>query len=96
MLIKCKMYVRKFKKDVLDEEIQDLIDSAKADLKLSGVINQDETDPLIIRAITCYCKANFGYENKEAERFDKSYEMLKQHLSLCEEYTKPKVVSDNG
>lgn len=71
----------------LDEEIQDLINAAKADLKLSG-ITKDETDPLIIRAITIYCKAHFGYEEPaQAELFMKSYQALKTHLALSQEYT---------
>ena len=49
----------------LDEEITDLIEAAKADLILSGVHkdNVEDDDPLIKRAITVYCKANFGYED---------------------------------
>ena len=45
--------------DDLDTEINDLIDSAKADLILSGV-NQSkikDDDPLIKRAVILYCKA---------------------------------------
>lgn len=76
--------------DDLDVEIKDLIDSAKADLILSGV-NKDkviDTDPLIKRAVTVYCKANFGYEDpKHAERFQESYISLKHHLTLSAEYT---------
>lgn len=74
----------------LDTEIQDLIDSAKADLILSGVHKDKakETDPLIKRAITVYCKANFGYEDpKLSERFQESYISLKHHLTLSAEYT---------
>jgi uncharacterized phage protein (predicted DNA packaging) len=70
----------------LDEEIQGLIDAAKRDLAISGVDIIDETDPLIRRAIITYCKANFGYDNPEAERFQQSYDMLKQHLSLSYDY----------
>ncbi len=74
----------------LDNEILDLIESAKADLILSGV-NKDkviDTDPLIKRAITVYCKANFGYEDpKLSERFQESYISLKHHLTLSAEYT---------
>lgn len=71
----------------LDEEIQDLIEAAQADLRLSG-ITKDETDPLIIRAITIYCKAHFGYEEPaQAELFMKSYQALKTHLALSQEYT---------
>jgi len=45
-----------------DDEVQDLIEAAKADLKLSGVdpAKLDESDPLIKRAIVTYCKAHFG------------------------------------
>lgn len=48
--------------DDLDEEIQDSIDAAKADLKLSGILESKivETDPLIIRAIKTFCKCEFS------------------------------------
>lgn len=74
----------------LDNEILDLIESAKADLILSGVNKEKivDTDPLIKRAITVYCKANFGYEDpKLSERFQESYISLKHHLTLSSEYT---------
>ena len=74
----------------LDTEIQDLIDSAKADLILSGVNKGKviDTDPLIKRAIIVYCKANFGYDDVNmAERFQQSYTSLKTHLTLSAEYT---------
>ncbi|TCO69506.1 head-tail connector protein [Marinisporobacter balticus] len=73
----------------LDEEIQDLIDAAKADLKLSGVLESKiiDTDPLIIRAVTVYCKANYSTDGKEAERFQESYEMIKTHMTLSCDYT---------
>lgn len=74
----------------LDTEILDLIESAKADLILSGVHKDKvvDTDPLIKRAIIVYCKANFGYdEPKIAERFEQSYISLKHHLTLSIEYT---------
>jgi len=73
--------------DDFNMEIIHLIDSAKSDLKLSGVVNVDDDDPLIKRAIITYCKANFGWDNPEAERFAKSYDMLKAHLALSQEYT---------
>ncbi|MBC8588090.1 head-tail connector protein [Paratissierella segnis] len=74
----------------LNNEILDLIGSAKADLILSGV-NKDkviDTDPLIKRAVILYCKANFGYDDvKLSERFEQSYISLKHHLTLSTEYT---------
>ena len=73
----------------LDIEVQDLIDAAKADLQLSGVHADKsvDTDPLIKRAVIVYAKAHFGWDNPEADRFAKSYDMLKQHLTLSTEYT---------
>ncbi len=74
----------------LDTEILDLIESAKADLILSGVHKDKvvDTDPLIKRAIIVYCKANFGYDDVNmAERFEQSYISLKHHLTLSTEYT---------
>jgi uncharacterized phage protein (predicted DNA packaging) len=73
----------------LDIEIQDLIDAAKADLRLSGVHASKlvDTDPLIKRAVVVYCKAHFGWDNPEADRFARSYDMLKTHLTLSAEYT---------
>ncbi len=74
----------------LDTEILDLIESAKADLILSGVHKDKvvDTDPLIKRAITVYCKAHFGYDDsKIVERFEQSYISLKHHLTLSSEYT---------
>lgn len=71
----------------LDIEVQDLIDAAKLDLRISGVNKIDDDDPLIKRAVITYCKANFGYDDVNmSERFERAYIMLKQHLSLSSEY----------
>lgn len=72
----------------LDDEINDLILAAKADLQLSGLLGEKilDTDALIKRAIVVYCKANFGWDNPEADRFEKSYQMLKNHMSLSLDY----------
>lgn len=74
---------------VYDDEIQDLIEAAKADLALAGVLQAkiDESDPLIKRAIIAYCKAHFGWNNPDAERLERSYGMLKAHLTLAGDYT---------
>ena len=59
MIEKVKLALR-IKTDAFDSEIQDLIDAALDDLGLAGVVSADDTDPLIIRAVITYCKANFG------------------------------------
>lgn len=87
MLERVRKYLRE-NEGYSDEEIQDLIDAAKADLQLSGVhpTKLKDADPLIKRAITVYCKAHFGYD-EQAERFQRSYDSLKTHLTLSIEYT---------
>lgn len=75
--------------NALDDELEDLIEASRYDLNLSGVSNlkaNDDTDPLIKRAIITYVKANFISDAKEAERFLASYNMLKNHLTLAGDY----------
>ena len=84
MLEKIKLSLR-INNDAYDGEVQDLIDACKQDLKISGIkpsLIQDD-DPLIIRAITIYAKANFGYDNADADKFKDSYNLLKQHLAIA-------------
>lgn len=72
-----------------DGEINDLITAAQQDLALSGVSPtkaNDTTDPLIKRAVVTYCKAHFGWDNPDAEKLQRSYEMLKTHLTLAGDY----------
>ena len=72
----------------LNIEIQDLIESALADLGLTGIKKLDGVDPLVKRAVILYCKAHFGYEDVSvANRFVELYTSLKQHLALSQEYT---------
>lgn len=71
----------------LDEDIQDNIDACKADLKLSGVGKIKDDDPLIIQATKTYARAYFDVDNPDHDKYVASYESLKTHLSLSEEYT---------
>ncbi|GLC32916.1 head-tail connector protein [Clostridium omnivorum] len=79
---------------VYNDEIQDLIDEAKADMKLVGILDTKivDTDPLIKRAITTYCKANFGLNNPDSEKLQASYEAIRNHLSMSIEYNGGDVV----
>lgn len=76
----------------ITEEINDCIAACKADLANDGVNRIDEKDGLIIRAVTLYCKAEFGYNNN-AEKFRNSYDTLKMRLSMSQEYNTP-IVSE--
>lgn len=77
----------------ITEEIEDCIAAGMADLANDGVKILDESDPLIIRAVTLYCKAEFGYNNK-AEQFRKSYDTLKMRLSMSKEYNTEQGMSE--
>ena len=70
----------------LDSEINELIHAAKIDLSISGVRNINEADPIIIRAVILYCKANFGLSNADSEKYQNSYDLLKMSLKLCGDY----------
>ncbi len=85
MLEKVKMALR-INSNKLDTEISDLIEACKIDLSISGVRRIELTDPIIQRAIILYCKANFGLDNKDSEKYQKSYDLLKSHLALCSDF----------
>lgn len=85
MLEEVKLALRVFEND-FDLEINDLIEAAKSDLRISGVIKIEETDSLIKRAVILYCKINYGWANDEYERLQKAYDLLKIHLALSNEY----------
>lgn len=74
-----------------DSEIKDLINAARADLALGGVLEskaEDETDPLILRAIGTYVKAEFGLDNDDAEKYRASYKEQRNGLTLSDKYIK--------
>lgn len=72
--------------DAFDPEVRLLIDACKRDMVRAGVPNGTvvEEGPLVRNAVACWCKANFGYDNPEAERFDRSYRQ-----ALCDLLNSP-------
>lgn len=72
----------------LDTEVQDLINAAKEDLEVTAIdeTKLDDTNPLIKQAIVTYVKANFGYNNPEADRFMSAYESMKRTIALSVKY----------
>ena len=74
-----------------DDELTDLLNAGKRDLRIAGIFFEDEQagmdiEPLVKRALMTYVKANFGYDNPDADRLHDSYVMLKQHLALSGDY----------
>lgn len=85
MLEKVKLALR-IKTTAFDNEIEDLIAAALADLGIAGVVELEETDPLIIRAVITYCKAHFG-EPDEYDRLKAAYDEQKAQLRTATGYT---------
>jgi len=72
-----------------DNELSDLINAARADLVLGGVLEakaQDESDPLILRAVATYVKAEFGLDNDDADKYRASYKEQRNGLALSDSY----------
>ena len=72
-----------------DDELTDLIAAAKADLTLAGVAQEradDETDPLIRRAVKTFCRMNFGAP-ENYEKLKASYDEQKAQLQGASGYT---------
>ncbi|MCK9191250.1 MAG: hypothetical protein M0P10_06880 [Sphaerochaetaceae bacterium] len=70
----------------MDNEIEDIAEACKLDLKYAGVNVIEETDPLVKRAMIIYAKAQFGLDNDDSDKYQAAYETLKNHLSLCGDY----------
>ena len=72
--------------DAFDSEVRGLIDAARFDMERAGVdpmllalnpTTSDLDNEYVKQAVRLYAKANFGFDNSEAERLQESYE---QHL----------------
>ena len=89
MLEKVKLALR-ITTTAFDSELNDLIDAAKLDLGIAGVIvpvtTDTSLDKLITTAIITYCKANFG-EPDQYDRLKASYDEQKAQLSMATGYT---------
>lgn len=71
---------------IVIEEIENLIIACQHDMELKGVRSSEIQDPLISRAIKLYVKGNFNTAAKESERLIRSYEMMRDSMSLSGEY----------
>lgn len=89
MLEKVKLALR-IATNAYDSELTDLIEAAKIDLGIAGVIvpitTDSNIDAIIQRAIVTYCKLNFG-EPDEYDRLKASYDEQKAQLSMATGYT---------
>ena len=74
--------------DLFDGELSDLIDAALLDLGIAGVDgeNVELSDPLVLRAVTTYCRMHFG-QPEDYDRLKASYDEQKAQMSMATGYT---------
>ena len=70
----------------INEELNDLINAAKLDLGIAGVIVPAEIDALVNKAIITYCKMSFGIP-EDYDKLKESYDEQKAQLSNATGYT---------
>ena len=70
----------------INEELADLIEAAKLDLGVAGVVIPDKMDALVGKAIITYCKMNFGLP-EDYDKLKRSYDEQKAQLSNATGYT---------
>lgn len=68
-----------------DADILELIETAKADLEVAGIL-VDDKKPLIRRAIITYCRLNFGTP-EHPDLLKASYDEQKAQLQTATGYT---------
>lgn len=85
MLDKVKMGLR-ITTNAYNDEITDLIEAAKQDLGIAGVVVPETIDEIVTRAIITYCKMSFGLP-EDADRLKRSYDEQKAQLSNATNYT---------
>ena len=70
----------------INSELNDLIDAAKLDLGIAGVVVPSEIDALVNKAIITYCKMSFGLP-EDYDKLKRSYDEQKAQLSNASGYT---------
>jgi hypothetical protein len=82
-LDKIRRSIRAGQNPDVDEEITELIEECRADLRSVGISMDkatDETDSLILGAVRCFARWKFGVNNDEADRNRDDYSTIKEDL----------------
>lgn len=88
MLEKVKLALR-ISHTLLDNDIEDTIRTARAEMIRSGVAEckvEDETDDLITSAIKTYCLFSYANDTKMQEGYFKSFTYQIENLRKSSEY----------
>lgn len=85
MLEKVKLALR-ITTTAYDSELTDLIESAKLDMGIAGVVIPETIDALVTKAVITYCKMSFGLP-EDYDRLKASYDEQKAQLISATGYT---------
>ena len=85
MLEKVKLALR-ISTTKYDSELTDLIESAKLDMGIAGVVIPETIDALVTKAVVTYCKMSFGL-TEDYDRLKASYDEQKAQLLTATGYT---------
>jgi hypothetical protein len=69
-----------------DTEIESLIEAAKLDLGVAGVVLPGTLDAIVHLAVITYCRLHFGQPD-DYDRLKRSYDEQKAQLATCTGYT---------
>lgn len=72
--------------DAYNDQLTDLIDAAKLDLGVAGVVIPETIDKLVRTAIVTYVCVHFG-SPADYDRLKRSYDEQKAQLKTCTGYT---------
>ena len=92
LLSKVKLALR-VTTDAFDAELSQLIDACIADMRIAGISTETIgteylSEPMVVMAVTTYCKINFGkIDGAEYDRLKASYDEQKKQLSMATGYT---------
>ena len=84
-LLKIKTALR-ISHNVLDSDIMGDIDACISDLKVCGIIDPKETDPLIMNAVKLWCRSLYTDDTGKGAEYLRRYEALKSCLMMAEGY----------
>ena len=84
-LLKIKNGIR-ISHDRLDDDVMGDIDACLADLAVHGIIDPQETDPLIFNAIKLWCRSLYTDDPAKAESWMQRYVSMRDSLNMAEGY----------
>lgn len=83
-----------------DDEVSDLISAAQEALVMGGVSAAEATavgpETPVKQAIILYCKAHFGLDNPDSEKYERSFWLAVSRLVMSSEYQQPILTGVSG